>query len=127
MKTLNQPAKLIAAIVIGLAFSGSVVAADEMRKDNPGANTGTEAQKDTGTHKRNMHTSARSTAQRDYRAAVAKCKTMERAERRTCIKEAKASRRLAMKDAHKTRTHMRSGRSSAPVEKASDTKNSGGN
>lgn len=101
MKTLNQAAKLIATIVIGLAFSGLVMAADEMGKDNNmGSDRGAGMNKGMATSNHRMHENAKRAANRDYKTAVANCKTMERADRRTCMKEAKATRKEAMRNAH---------------------------
>jgi hypothetical protein len=99
MKSLNQLAKLIATVVIGLACSGLVMAADEMGKDNMGRDRDAEMNRDKGTSQHRMHENAKRRANRDYNAAVANCKSMERADRRNCMKEAKATRQEAMRNA----------------------------
>ena len=100
MKSLNQLAKLIATIVIGLTFSGSVMAADEMGKDNNmGSDRDAGMNRDKGASNHRMHENSKRRATRDYNTAVASCKTMERADRRNCMKEAKATRQEAMRNA----------------------------
>jgi hypothetical protein len=121
MKTLNQPAKMIATIVIGLAFSGLAMAVDEMGKDNTGFDRGAGMEKGGG-----MRNSARSAANSDYKTAVANCKTMERAERRTCMNEAKAARKTAMGNARGNSTSMRSGKSNTSGETATETSKTDG-
>lgn len=99
MKSLNQLAKLIATIVVGFAFSGLVMAADEMGKDNMRSDRDVGMNRDMGTSHHRMRENAKRRANRDYNTAVANCRTMERADRRNCMKEAKATRKEAMRNA----------------------------
>jgi len=100
MKSLYQLAKLIATIVIGLTFSGLVMAADEMGKDNNmGSDRDAGMNRDKGASNHRMHENMKRRATRDYNTAVANCKTIERADRRNCMKEAKATRQEAMRNA----------------------------
>lgn len=120
MKNFHKPAKTIVAIMLGLAFSGAALAAadekgnsgetakpvpsmkgDMGKRTAPGGNTNIEDEKGSTANptgaapmKSDMsaYNSSMMTIKSDYKAASAKCKAMPRADRGTCMTDAKSAR-----------------------------------
>ena len=109
MKHFHQPAKTIVAIMLGLAFSGAALAAaDEKGNSGETAKPVPSMKGDMGkrtTPGASTYHSSMMTIKSDYKAANAKCKAMPRADRGSCMADAKSARNsetMKAKEMHKS-------------------------
>lgn len=124
MQIINRPASLVAAAILGLTFSvASMAQGGQLEKR-------TETGKMQGPAAASANSSASKdsmkAAKADYKAAMAKCKEVTGAERRTCRKDAKAAQKVSMSNARgmgSTDTMGKAGRTAGP---AGSTKPLGG-
>jgi hypothetical protein len=124
MQIFNRPASLVAAAILGLTFSAASMAQGGQLEKR------TETGKMQGPAAASANSSASKDAMKaakaDYKAAMAKCKDVTGAERRTCRKDAKAAQKISMSNARGMSNKDAMGKTGKAAGPAGSTKPLGG-
>jgi hypothetical protein len=125
MQIINRPASLVAAAILGLTFSASSIAQGGQleKRTETGKMQGPAAASPANS---SASKDSMKAAKADYKAAMAKCKEVTGAERRTCRKDAKAAQKASMSNARGMSDTGAMGKTGKAAGPAGSTKPLGG-